>query len=195
MFATLTVPSVEASHNNETCQRSTVIMKGLRQASGQGAPAPFLQETRLVDRLDIAPLVDGAHRRVRAGDRPMTSTPTEVGEDADLGEPPVVASPPTQAAVAGTPGSTRRRFLAAVRAWAARGPARTRLLHHRWPLHRRPLLAAPAGLAGCDCREGHPDGQTERVDAPNPRHTRAIAPIYSLEELFDPRGGPPAGRE
>jgi hypothetical protein len=121
MFATLTVPSVEASHNNETCQRSTVIMKGLRQASGQGAPAPFLQEPRLVDRLDIAPLVDGAHRRVRAGDRPMTSTPTEVGEDADLGEPPVVASPPTQAAVAGTPGSTRRRFLAAVRAWAAAG--------------------------------------------------------------------------
>ena len=96
-------------------------MKGLRQASGQGAPAPFLQDTRLVDRLEIAPLVDGAHRRVRGGDRPMTSTSTAVGEDGNLGESPVVASPLTEPAVAGTQGSTIRRLLAAVRAWAAAG--------------------------------------------------------------------------
>ena len=96
-------------------------MKGLRQAPGQGAQAPFLQDTRLVDRLEIAPLVDGAHRRVRGGDSPMTSTSTAVGEDGNLGEPPVVASPLTEAAVAGTRGSTIRRLLAAARAWAAAG--------------------------------------------------------------------------
>ena len=96
-------------------------MKGLRQAPGQGAQAPFLQDTRLVDRLEIAPLVDGAHRRVRGGDRPMTSTSTAVGEDGDLGESPVAARPLTEAAVAGTRGSTRRRLVAAVRAWAAAG--------------------------------------------------------------------------
>ena len=50
-------------------------MKGLRQAPGQGAKAHLLQDTRLVDRLEIAPLVDGAHRRVRGADSPMTSTP------------------------------------------------------------------------------------------------------------------------
>ena len=46
-------------------------MKGLRQAPGQGAKAQLLQDARLVDRLEIAPLVDGAHRRVRSGDSPM----------------------------------------------------------------------------------------------------------------------------
>ena len=51
----------------------------------------------------------------------MTSTPTAVGEDGDLGESPVAARPLTEAAVAGTRGSTRRRLVAAVRAWAAAG--------------------------------------------------------------------------
>jgi hypothetical protein len=96
-------------------------MKGLRQAPGQGVQAPFPQDTRLVDRLEIAPLVDGAHRRVRGGDSPMTSTPTAVREDSNLAERPVVASPRTEAAVAGIRGSTIRRLLAAVRAWAVAG--------------------------------------------------------------------------
>ena len=96
-------------------------MKGLRQAPGQGAKAQLLQDARLVDRLEIAPLVDGAHRRVRSGDSPMTSTSTALREDSNLGEPPVVASPLTEAALAGTRGSTIRRLLAAVRVWAAAG--------------------------------------------------------------------------
>jgi hypothetical protein len=115
---------LKRAKHNEICQRSTVIMKGLRQAPGQGAKAQLLQDARLADRLEIAPLVDGAHRRVRGGDSPMTSmtsTPTAVREDSNLGEPLVVASPLTEAAVAGTRGSTIRRLLAAARAWAAAG--------------------------------------------------------------------------
>ena len=96
-------------------------MKGLRQAPGQGAQAPFLQDTRLGDRLEIASLVDGAHRRVRGGDSPMTCSPTAAREDGNLGESPVVASPLTEPAVAGTQGSTIRRLLAAAHAWAAAG--------------------------------------------------------------------------
>jgi hypothetical protein len=115
---------LKRAKHNEICQRSAVIMKGLRQAPGQGAQAAFPQDTRLVDRLEIAPLVDGAHRRVRGGDSPMTpmtSTSTAVREDGNLGEPQVVASPLTEAAPAGIRGSTIRRLLAAVRAWAAAG--------------------------------------------------------------------------
>jgi hypothetical protein len=96
-------------------------MKGLRQAPSQGAKVHLL-DARLVDRLEIAPLVDGAHRRVRGSDTPMTSTSTAVREDGNVAEPPVVvASPLTEAAVAGTRGSRRRRLLAALRAWAAAG--------------------------------------------------------------------------
>ena len=51
----------------------------------------------------------------------MTSTPTAVREDSNLGEPPVVASPLTEPAVAATQGSTIRRLLAAAHAWAAAG--------------------------------------------------------------------------
>ena len=98
------------------------MMKRLRQAPGQGAKALVLQDER-VDRLETAPLVDGSPRRVRGADGPisMTGTRAAVGEDGILAKPPVAASRLTEAAAAGTRGSTRRRWLATVRAWATRG--------------------------------------------------------------------------
>ena len=99
------------------------MMKGLRQAPGQGAKALVLQDAGVADRLEIAPLVDGAGRRVRGGDAqiPMTGTPAAVGEDGALAGRPVSASRLAEAAAAGTRGSIRRRLLGAVRAWAAAG--------------------------------------------------------------------------
>jgi hypothetical protein len=84
-------------------------MKDLRQAPDQGA--------RLVDRLEIAPLVDGAHRRV-GGYIPMAGTSAAVGEDGPLAKTPVVA--PSRLKEAAQRG-IRRRLLAAVRAWYAAG--------------------------------------------------------------------------
>jgi hypothetical protein len=97
-------------------------MKSLRQAPGQPAKVVALQDARLVDRLEIAALVDGARRRVRRGDGqiPMTGTPVAVGEDGALAMPPVAASR-LKAAAAGTRRSAGRRLLAAVREWAAAG--------------------------------------------------------------------------
>jgi hypothetical protein len=89
------------------------MMKDLRQAPDQGA--------RLVDRLEIAPLVDGPHRRV-GGYIPVAGTSAAVGEDGPLAETPVVA--PTRLKEAAAPESQvgiRRRLLAAVRAWYAAG--------------------------------------------------------------------------
>jgi hypothetical protein len=96
-------------------------MKDLRQAPGQ-RQSTLQQDARLVDRLEIAPLVDGA-RRVRGGGGQILipGTPAAIGEDGILARPPVSASRLTEAAAAGTRGSTRRRWLAAVRAWATAG--------------------------------------------------------------------------
>jgi hypothetical protein len=86
-------------------------MKDLRQAPDQGA--------RLVDRLEIAPLVDGAHRRV-GGYIPMAGTSAAVGEDG--AKTPVVAPSRLKEAVAAeSQGGIRRRLLAAARAWYAAG--------------------------------------------------------------------------
>jgi hypothetical protein len=99
--------------HTEISQRSTVIMKDLRQAPEQGA--------RLVDRLEITPLADGAHRRV-GGYITVAGTSTAVGEDGPLAETPVVApSRLKEAAAAESQGGIRRRLLAAVRAWYAAG--------------------------------------------------------------------------
>jgi hypothetical protein len=88
-------------------------MKDLRQAPDQGA--------RLVDRLEIAPLVDGAHRRV-GGSISMAGTSAAVGEDGFLTKTPVVApSRLKEAAAAESQGGFRRRLLAVVRAWYAAG--------------------------------------------------------------------------
>jgi hypothetical protein len=88
-------------------------MKDLRQAPDQGA--------RLVDRLEIVPLVDGAHRRVD-GYIPLAGDSAAVGEDGPLAETPVVApSRLKEAAAAESQGGIRRRLLAIVRAWYAAG--------------------------------------------------------------------------
>jgi hypothetical protein len=87
-------------------------MKDLRQAD-QGA--------RLVDRLEIAPLVDGPHRRV-GGYIPMAGTSAAVGEDGLPARTTVVA--PSRLKEAAAPESQvgiRRRLLAALRAWYAAG--------------------------------------------------------------------------
>jgi len=83
------------------------MTKGLRQAPGQGAKALILQDAGVADRLEIVPLVTG--------------TPAAVGDDGALAGRPMSASRLTEAAAAGTRGSTRRRLLGAVRAWATRG--------------------------------------------------------------------------
>ena len=88
-------------------------MNDLRQAPDQGA--------RLVDRLEIAPLVDGAHRRV-GGYISMASTTAAVGEDGLLAKTPVVARRRLKEAVAAeSQGGIGRRLLAAIRAWYAAG--------------------------------------------------------------------------
>jgi hypothetical protein len=99
------------------------MMKDLRQAPRQRAKALLQQDDRLVDRLVIAPLVDGARRRLRDGDGPLPipGIAAVIAEEGILARPPVSASRLTEAAAAGTPGSTRRRWLAAVRTWATAG--------------------------------------------------------------------------
>jgi hypothetical protein len=88
-------------------------MKDLREAPEQGA--------RLVDRLEIAPLVDGAHRRV-GGYIPVAGTSAAVGEDGPLAKTPVVApNRLKEAAAAESQGGIRRRLLAVLRAWYAAG--------------------------------------------------------------------------
>ena len=88
-------------------------MNDLRQAPDQGA--------RLVDRLEIAPLVDGAHRRV-GGYISMAGTTAAVGEEGLLAKTPVEApSRLKEAAAAESQGRIRRRLLAALRAWYAAG--------------------------------------------------------------------------
>ena len=98
-------------------------MKDLRQAPGQRAKALLQQDARLVDRLEIAPLVDGARRRLRGGDGqiPIPGTSAGIGEDGILARPPVSASGLTEAPPRATRGSIRRRLLGAVRAWATAG--------------------------------------------------------------------------
>jgi hypothetical protein len=98
-------------------------MKSPRQAAGQRAKALPLQDARLVDRLEIAALVDGARRRVRRGDgpSPMTGTPAAVGEAGALAMPTVAASRFTDAAAARTRRTARMRLLAAVHAWVSAG--------------------------------------------------------------------------
>jgi len=87
-------------------------MNDLRQAPDQGA--------RLVDRLEIAPLVDSAHRRV-GGYISMAGTTAAV-EEGLLAKTPVVApSRLKEAAAAESQVGIRRRLLAAVRAWYAAG--------------------------------------------------------------------------
>jgi hypothetical protein len=76
---------------------------------------------RLVDRLEIAPLVDGAHRRV-GGYIPMAGTSAAIGEDGSLAKTPVVVpSRLEETAAAESHGGIGRRLLAAVRAWHAAG--------------------------------------------------------------------------
>jgi hypothetical protein len=88
-------------------------MKDLREAPDQGA--------RLVDRLEIAPLVDGAHRRV-GGYIPMAGASAAVGEDGPLAKTAVVApNRLKEAAAAESQWGIRRRLLAALRAWYAAG--------------------------------------------------------------------------
>lgn len=98
-------------------------MKSLSQTPGQGAGALVPQDPRLVDRLEIASLVDVARRRARRGDEPipMPSPPAAVGDDGTFARPPVPASRLTEPAATRTRGSIRRRLLAAVRAWATAG--------------------------------------------------------------------------
>jgi len=98
-------------------------MKSLQQAPDQSTRALPLQDSRLVDRLEIAALVDGARRRVRRGDGPiaMTGTPAAVGEAGALAMPTVAASRFTDAAPPRTRRSARSRLLAAVRAWVTAG--------------------------------------------------------------------------
>jgi hypothetical protein len=113
MFATLSIPSVEPTQHTEISQRSTMIMKDVRQAPDQGA--------RLVNRLEIAPLVDGAHRRA-GGYIPMAGTSAAVEENGPLAKTPVAApSRLKEAAAAESRGRIRPRLLAAVRAWYGAG--------------------------------------------------------------------------
>jgi hypothetical protein len=87
-------------------------MNDLRQAPDQGA--------RLVDRLEIAPLVDGAHRRV-GGYISMAGTTAAVGEEGLLAKTPVVAPSRLKEAAAAESQGRVRRLLAALRAWYAAG--------------------------------------------------------------------------
>jgi hypothetical protein len=123
MFATLTIPSVEPNQHTEISQRSTVMMKDLPLAPGQRAKALSQQDARLVDRLEIAPPVDGARRRLRDGDGQLLipGTAAAIGEDGILSRPPVSASRLTEAAAAESRRSTRGRWLAAIRTWATAG--------------------------------------------------------------------------
>jgi hypothetical protein len=108
-------------------------MKNLRQAPGQRAKARLQQDiAHLVDRLESEPLVDGVRRRLRDGDGQLgiPGTAAAMGEDGILASP-VSASRLTEATAAGTRGSTRRRWLAAVRTWATAGqlgPDRDRIV-------------------------------------------------------------------
>jgi hypothetical protein len=86
-------------------------MNDLRQAPDQSA--------RLVDRLEIAPLVDGAHRRV-GGYISMAGTTAAV-EEGLLAKTPVVAPSRLKEAAAAESQGRVRRLLEALRAWYAAG--------------------------------------------------------------------------
>ena len=99
-------------------------MKDLRQAPGQRAKARLQHDVaHLVDWFESAPLVDGVRRRLGDGDGQlgMPGTAAAIGEDGILARPPASASRLTEATATGTRGSTRRRWLAAVRTWATAG--------------------------------------------------------------------------
>jgi hypothetical protein len=90
-------------------------MNDLRQAPDHQGGA------RLVDRLEIAPLVDGARRRV-GGPISMAGTTAAVGQEGLLAKTPAVApSRLKEAAAAESQERVRRRLLAALRAWYAAG--------------------------------------------------------------------------
>jgi hypothetical protein len=104
-------------------QWSTVMMKDRYQAPSQGAKAASLEADPLVDRPEITPLVDGAPRRARGNDEHITMTgiTAAVGEEGILAKSPVAGSRLAEPTAEGARGSTRRRLLAAVRAWATAG--------------------------------------------------------------------------
>jgi hypothetical protein len=109
-------------------------MKDLRQTAGQRVKARLQQDAaHVVDRLERAPLVDGVRRRLRDGEGRLgiPGTAAATGEGGILARPPVSASRLTETTAAGTRGSTRRRWLAAVRTWATAGqlgPDRDRIV-------------------------------------------------------------------
>jgi hypothetical protein len=98
------------------------MINDLRQAPGQRARAQLQQNARLVDRLESAPLVDNARRRLRDGDGqlPIPGTAAAIGEDGLPARPSVSANGLTEGPPRGTRGSVRG-LLAAIRAWATAG--------------------------------------------------------------------------